>query len=323
MNIWRKFLAFASAFALSSSAMAGGTGPTVVQPFMWTNNGALATPSQSFVSDQDTGIYSELPNRLGIVSGGLQILSIRSNAVVTNNTGSYTWTDGTAGGNIDLVLTRDVANVLAQRNGVNNQAFRIYGTYTDASNNEALGLSASTTSGFITTRRAGTGAARDLQLGTDNTARWFIGATSGHFLAQVDDTYDIGAAAANRPRSINISNSLVAGSVVAAQQLWITDGIAAPTATAGRAKIFVDTADGDYKVIFGDGVIQTIARDTNPGTISTNGFTVGTLPTCNAGAAGTQAHVTDAAAPAFLVALVGGGAIVSPAFCNGTAWVAG
>jgi hypothetical protein len=36
----------------------------------------------------------------------------------------------------DLVILRDAANTLAQRNGVNAQAFNLYNTYTDASNYE-------------------------------------------------------------------------------------------------------------------------------------------------------------------------------------------
>jgi len=49
------------------------------------------------------------------------------------------------------------------------------------------------------------------------------------------------------------------------------------------------------------------------------GFTVATLP---AGSIGMRTYVTDALAPTFLGVLVGGGAIKSPAFYNGTAWVA-
>ena len=44
--------------------------------------------------------------------------------------------------------------------------------------------------------------------------------------------------------------------------LNLTDGLTAPSATVGRAKIYVDTADGDLKVIFGDGTIKTIVVDT-------------------------------------------------------------
>ena len=38
----------------------------------------------------------------------------------------------------DVILRRDAANTLAQRNGVNAQASRLYGTYTDASNYRRL-----------------------------------------------------------------------------------------------------------------------------------------------------------------------------------------
>lgn len=40
------------------------------------------------------------------------------------------------------------------------------------------------------------------------------------------------------------------------------DGMTAPSAVVGRAQLFVDTADGDLKVIFGDGVVKTLATDT-------------------------------------------------------------
>jgi hypothetical protein len=49
------------------------------------------------------------------------------------------------------------------------------------------------------------------------------------------------------------------------------------------------------------------------------GYTVATLP---AGAVGDMAYVTDALAPAFLVAIAGGGAIVTPVFYDGVNWVA-
>ena len=47
-------------------------------------------------------------------------------------------------------------------------------------------------------------------------------------------------------------------------------------------------------------------------------YTVATLP---AGAAGDTAYVTDALGPAYMVAVVGGGAVVTPVFYNGAAWV--
>lgn len=48
--------------------------------------------------------------------------------------------------------------------------------------------------------------------------------------------------------------------------------------------------------------------------------TVATLPTCNAGLKGTLRAVTDATTPTYNGALTGGGAVVVPVLCNGTAW---
>lgn len=50
--------------------------------------------------------------------------------------------------------------------------------------------------------------------------------------------------------------------LIAAAYLQITDGVAAPGTASGMARIYVDTADGDLKVIFGDAVIKTLATDT-------------------------------------------------------------
>lgn len=48
---------------------------------------------------------------------------------------------------------------------------------------------------------------------------------------------------------------------------------------------------------------------------------VGSLPTCDAGAAGRLYLATDALGPVALAAVVGGGAVVVTVFCNGSAWI--
>jgi hypothetical protein len=60
----------------------------------------------------------------------------------------------------------------------------------------------------------------------------------------------------------NSGNSTFSGSASLGACLMLPDGQTAPSATSGKAKIYVDTADGDLKVIFGDGTIKTIVTDT-------------------------------------------------------------
>lgn len=50
--------------------------------------------------------------------------------------GSLAWSNGF--GSSDVFLQRDAANVLAQRSSTSAQTFRVYNTYTDASNNEYI-----------------------------------------------------------------------------------------------------------------------------------------------------------------------------------------
>jgi hypothetical protein len=49
---------------------------------------------------------------------------------------------------------------------------------------------------------------------------------------------------------------------VFSSKLTVIDGITAPPSIAGHAQIYVDSADGDLKVIFADGTVKTIVTDT-------------------------------------------------------------
>jgi hypothetical protein len=77
---------------------------------------------------------------------------------------------GSALGTQDLIVTRDAANTLAQRNGANAQAFNIYNTYTDASNYERGFMRWNGNLLEIGTEALGTGTARAVRLGV-GTAR--------------------------------------------------------------------------------------------------------------------------------------------------------
>jgi hypothetical protein len=78
-----------------------------------------------------------------------------------------------------LALFRDAANTLALRNGTNAQTFRVYNTFTDASNYERGKIEWASNVLRIGTEKAGTGTARALEFQTDGTTRLTIASTSG------------------------------------------------------------------------------------------------------------------------------------------------
>ena len=121
-------------------------------------------------------------------------------------------------GSTDTNLFRDAANTLALRNSTNAQTFRVYNTYTDASNYERLAVEWTGNTAYIRTQNTGTGASRSIILSA-STAFYFGGgasyqwlvSSSGHLLANTDNTYDIGASGANRPRTGYFGTSLNVG----------------------------------------------------------------------------------------------------------------
>lgn len=96
-------------------------------------------------------------------------------------TATLQWANGlvneTSYSTTDLVLARDAANTLAQRNGLTAQAFRVYNTFTNASNYERGKFAWESNILRIGTEKAGTGSARALELQTDGTTRLTVGTT--------------------------------------------------------------------------------------------------------------------------------------------------
>lgn len=133
-----------------------------------------------------------------------------------------------------------------------------YALFSDASNYERLRLFTSGSFSYLATEVAGTGAAKGLgiqssgsqvqittttaqpiSLLTANTIRWQCNG-SGHFLAFADNTYDIGAVGATRPRSgyFGTSVNAVSGAV-----LLDTNGV-----TLGDAKNIIANATTGTKI---------------------------------------------------------------------------
>ena len=91
--------------------------------------------------------------------------------------------DLTIGRAIDLILARDAANTLAQRNGVNAQAFNLYNTYTDTSNYERGFMRWNTNVFQVGSEKAGTG--------VDRANKYFLSSRSDQYLQGSADGYSV------------------------------------------------------------------------------------------------------------------------------------
>jgi hypothetical protein len=163
-------------------------------------------------------------------------------------------------GTTDLVLLRDAANTLACRNGTSACSIRAYNTYTDASNNEYGSLTWNSNVFQIGTTKNGTGTLRAtkvlgsfIQFNTNGTDTWFFD-TSGNLVTNTDNTYDIGASGATRPRSAYLGAA----------------AITAGSATGLTVNSSGDVRDLDYKV--------TLATTAFVCNATTCDVTIGTLP---------------------------------------------
>lgn len=98
------------------------------------------------------------------------------------------------GGSSDVILTRDAANTLALRNGTNAQAFRLYNTFTDASNFERAFMRWNSNTLQIGTEAGGTGAARDISIinSSSGPIRLFTSTTTQCASFQYGDSFIAG-----------------------------------------------------------------------------------------------------------------------------------
>jgi hypothetical protein len=151
--------------------------------------------------------------------------------------------------NADTRLFRDAANTLALRNGAAVQTFNVYNTYTDASNYERVSFGPN----GIVGQNAGTGAIRTLAFGVNNGAQWQI-STGGNFHSALDNTYDIGASGANRPRTIYAGTNIFAGAaLVATNSIYPTSASRSQINSPADGQItFINNAGTDFsRLMFG------------------------------------------------------------------------
>lgn len=238
-----------------------GTGNVVQQSanLFWDNtnaqlllgNGSVTNPAYSFNSSTNTGMYQSGVGDLRITTEGTDKLRILTNQFILRSNSLLQW--GSSGvSSADLAITRDAANTLAQRNGTNAQTHNIYNTFTDASNWERGTFAWASNIFNILAQRAGTGSARQLRVGTggstnflimtNNIDRWRVD-SSGNFLGNTDNTLDIGATGATRPRTIYLGTSV---QIEANAGLVLTNQTSGPGAAVGTLTNAPSAGDPDF-----------------------------------------------------------------------------
>jgi hypothetical protein len=199
------------ALALSGQSLTGSQATSLIDALATWNTTGTPTLIKANVTDTASNANSLL---MDLQVGGSSTFSVRKNGRVQisqgdllfqNGTSSFVLASGLGGGQArarigynnasdgeltisslalsssislqrgDSFLVSDSANTLAQRNSTNAQTFRIYNTFTDASNYERGKLEWASNVLRLGTEKAGTGSARALELQTDGTTRLTIG----------------------------------------------------------------------------------------------------------------------------------------------------
>lgn len=207
----------------TSPTFAGGTvtssTPIITGTQTWNNAGVQFFGQVYDVTDTASAGNSRLAEwRVGGTAKAFiaKTGEIAGSQMTCTNLYNYGWT--LTGGN--AYLYGPSANVLELRNSTNAQTFNVYNTYTDASNYERASLQWTSNECYFTVGKNGTGSYRNFFIGTDGgnslyfrtnaTNRWAVGST-GNFVSLADNTYDIGASGANRPKDVYIAGNLTAG----------------------------------------------------------------------------------------------------------------
>jgi hypothetical protein len=220
-----------------------------------------------------------------------------------------------ADGALDTYLRRDAANTLAQRNGNEGQTFRLYGRFTDITDNfERFFINAPTTTGAAvllgTQKGATAGTARALELQTDGTTRLTIASTG-------DVT--VSGAITVTGNFVNFSNrayiSSLGNGILQLRNFSSADfdrlqfgGSTSSFPALKRSTTFLQARLADDSASCGFSAANVQAE---------TAYTVATLPTP---ATGMIARVTDATLPVIGATVAGGGAAYALVNYNGANW---
>lgn len=191
-----------------------------------TVDGSAALPSYAFTTEPDCGFYVSNVNYVSASAGSADRWLFNTTEIRMIAGYQLGWSSNGSNvnsGAADLTLFRDAANTLAQRNGTTPQGSRIYNTWTNGANGEWLDIGWSSDVLYMQTIANGTGTLRSLVIRSGSILQFQAGggavawqiAAAGHFTTSADNTYDIGASGATRPRSIYVGTQFLAPATTA------------------------------------------------------------------------------------------------------------
>jgi len=265
-----------------------------------------------------TGSELELGNNCGItnVASGRNVYlrpGPLGGAHVVGNTpfgwGSSTNTTATS---MSLQLWNPAEHTLEQRNGTNAQTFRLYNTYTDASNYERTSITRDSSGLVIDAQKGGTGAdptnLLDLKLGGTSKIKFDKFGINYGVASAITNYIGVGAAfgAVNGFRIYGDTGTL----------RFASNHTVGWTANATESFTTLDTALARDSA----GVVKITNGSTGTGYIKQVPVAVSALPAAATVGAGTRGFVNDANATTFASVVAGGGANVVPVYSDGTDW---
>ena len=127
--------------------------------------GTKSSTSIGFNGVSNYGIYLESTGSVAIAFNGEVVVHNYNDRIVLPTENSLAWSSAnrstcTGTSTTDIRLNRDGAGILAQRNGTTAQTYRVYNTFTDASNYERTSLGWSANVAYLRNENLGTGIAR-------------------------------------------------------------------------------------------------------------------------------------------------------------------
>lgn len=188
-------------------------------------DGTAIAPAMGPTSSSNTGLWFPSIGTMAWSTAGVDRMRLDVGGITLAGVLGFGATTATP----DAFFVREAANTIAMRNATSPQMFRIYNTYTSATQYERLRfgwvgnvLRIGTEVGSVSPNNRlleiyGHGGI-DFILMTGDTFEftpWRMQALTGHFIAGTDNTYDIGASGANRPRDFYLARNATIGGLTA------------------------------------------------------------------------------------------------------------